>query len=80
MDNVERNLKDDSIEIIKSILTSHTYSFHMFRRIFESRIDDDEEMLIYWYNDGDFRNMRLYKFLTEIGYRKKGTVLEKIKG
>lgn len=74
-----RNLKNESIELCKNILDGHSYSFHMFRKIFQSKIDNDDDFIEYWYNIGEFRNMRLYKYLTELGYRKKGTILEKIK-
>lgn len=51
----------------------------MFRRIFIKAIDSDDILADYWYDNGDFRNMRLYKFLTELGYRKQGTILVKVK-
>jgi len=74
-----RDLKADSIKIIKNIITNHTYSFHMFRRIFLKRIDDIPEMIDFWWENGEFKNMRLYRYLTELGYRKVGTVLKKVK-
>lgn len=50
----------------------------MFRKIFQSKIDKDDDMIAFWYDMGNFRNMRLYKYITSLGYRKHGTVLEKI--
>ncbi len=76
---MDRNLQKESIDICKSILENHNYSFHMFRRIFQRRISNDDLMNDYWYNDGDFKNMRLYKYITALGYRKVDTILEKIK-
>lgn len=78
---MSRDLKLESIKQCEAILKNHNYSFHMFRRIFEKFIDNDGEMFNFWYNPetGEFRNMRLYKYLTEIGYRKVGTILQKVK-
>jgi hypothetical protein len=72
---MDRNLKTESIELCKNILEGHSYSFHMFRKIFQSKIDNDDTMIDFWYDIGNFKNMRLYKYLTELGYRKQGTIL-----
>lgn len=76
---MERNLKEESLSLCYKILEGHNYSFHMFRRIFVDTINSDDILCKYWYDNGDFRNMRLYKFLTDLGYRKQGTILVKIK-
>ncbi len=75
----QRNLKEESVQLCRDILNTHSYSFHMFRRIFQSKIDNDDAMIRFWYNGGEFRNMRLYKYICELGYRKQGTVLTKLK-
>lgn len=76
MDN-NRNLKAESIQLCQELLEGHNYSFHMFRKIFQSKLNDDA-MVDFWYDNGNFKNMRLYKYITELGYRKNGTILQKV--
>jgi hypothetical protein len=76
---MSRNLEQESIDLCRALLEKHTYSFHLFRRIFQKKIADSDEMIDYWYDNGNFKNMRLYKYITRLGYRKIGTVLKKVK-
>jgi len=72
-----RDLKQESKDLANTLLEGHHYSFHMFRGVFIRNIENDKDMISFWYEDGDFKNMRLYKYLAEIGYHKHGTILEK---
>lgn len=77
---MDKTPKEQSLDICREILEGHNYTFHMFRRLFESAIRDNDELIDFWYRKGDyFKNMRLYKYITELGYRKVGTVLKKVK-
>ncbi|WP_343577718.1 hypothetical protein [Mycobacterium sp.] len=69
-------MNDEYLSLLKSILKDGR-SFRMIRSIFISKLPDNDETIKYWYKDGRFLSMRLYKYICALGYRKDGTVLRK---
>ena len=74
-------LHQKSLEIIKSLIEGHKYTYKMFRGKFIRTLENeiygkDDELYDFWFEGDKFYNMRLYKYLVELGYKRHGTVLE----
>ena len=70
-------LEDDSLSLLQAILEPKNHSFKITRSKFRKAIEDNDQMVEYWYKDGDFNTMKLYNMIVKLGYRKDNHVLVK---
>ncbi|MEM0142388.1 MAG: hypothetical protein QXL94_00335 [Candidatus Parvarchaeum sp.] len=70
-------LEKDSLTLLETILQPKNHSFKIVRSKFKKSIEDNDAMVEYWYNDGEFNTMRLYNMIVKLGYRKDNHVLVK---